>query len=192
MIPEIKSQLKRSAELKSRLAAEMGGAIEEAAMAIIDCYRRGGKLLIAGNGGSAADAQHLAAEFVGRFEMERRALPALALTTDTSILTALSNDYGFDGIFARQIEAHGRPGDVFIAISTSGESRNLLEAAAKARKLGIKVIAFSGRDGGKLSPAADIALTIPEQRTARIQECHITIGHIICSLVESRLPASSR
>ena len=163
--------------------------IEKAARALIDCIKSGKKILFFGNGGSASDSQHLAAEFVGRYEKERRALPALALTTDTSILTAVGNDYGFDQIFVRQIAALGQKGDVAFAISTSGNSNNVLLAVQKARELGLYTVGFMGRDGGKLKAAVDLALVVPSQKTSRIQESHILIGHILCERVDEALSA---
>ncbi|MBF0178002.1 MAG: D-sedoheptulose 7-phosphate isomerase [Magnetococcales bacterium] len=147
--------------------------------------RGGGKILWMGNGGSAADSQHLAAELVGRFSRERRALASVALTTDTSILTALGNDYGFDTIFARQVEALYRPGDVVIGISTSGNSPNILAGVATARSLGAFTIGFSGHEGGRLRDAVDLCLTVPARVTARIQEGHILLGHLLCDWVEA-------
>ena len=150
-----------------------------------DCS--GGKLLFFGNGGSAADAQHLAAEFVGRFQIERHALPAIALTTDSSILTAVGNDYGFDQIFARQVQALGRPGDVAIGISTSGNSPNVTGAIKQAAKQDLKTIGLAGKDGGSLAKAVDVSIVVASTNVARVQECHITIGHILCELVENDL-----
>ncbi|WP_251440713.1 D-sedoheptulose 7-phosphate isomerase [Veillonella intestinalis] len=144
----------------------------------------GNKVLFCGNGGSAADAQHLAAELIGRFQKERRSLAAIALTTDTSILTAVANDYGYEEVFARQVEGLGRAGDVLIGISTSGNSGNVVQAALKARDTGMHTIAFTGEGGGKLKEICDITLPIPSKVTARIQEMHILVGHIICELVE--------
>lgn len=144
----------------------------------------GNKVLFCGNGGSAADAQHLAAELIGRFQKERRSLASIALTTDTSILTAVANDYGYDEVFARQVEGLGRAGDVLIGISTSGNSANVVKAALKARDTGMHTIAFTGEGGGKLQDICDITLVIPSKVTARIQEMHILVGHIICELVE--------
>ena len=154
---------------------------------VVETLQAGGKVLLMGNGGSAADAQHIAAELVGRFERERRGLPALALTTDTSILTAIGNDFHFDQVFSRQIEALARPGDLVIGLSTSGNSPNVLEAVRVAKERGIKTIALAGKDGGKLSRQADIAIVVPSQNTARIQEVHITVGHIICAAVDTFL-----
>ncbi|SUP40309.1 D-sedoheptulose 7-phosphate isomerase [Veillonella criceti] len=144
----------------------------------------GNKVFFCGNGGSAADAQHLAAELIGRFQKERRSLASIALTTDTSILTAVANDYGYDEVFARQVEGLGRSGDVLIGISTSGNSANVVKAALKARDTGMHTIAFTGEGGGKLNEICDITLAIPSKVTARIQEMHILVGHIICELVE--------
>src|SRR5437763_2656278 len=183
----IKSSLREGAELRTVVARDCSAAIFEAAGLIIMCLRAGGKLLFFGNGGSAADAQHLAAEFVGRFVRERAGLPAIALTTDSSILTAVGNDYGFDQIFARQVQALGRPGDVAIAISTSGNSPNIIEGVKAARKGYLKTIGLSGKDGGLLATEADVVITIASTSTARIQECHITIGHLFCQLTEEAL-----
>ncbi|MBF0436608.1 MAG: D-sedoheptulose 7-phosphate isomerase [Magnetococcales bacterium] len=147
-------------------------------------YRQGGKILVAGNGGSAADAQHIVAELVSRFFFDRPALAALALTTDTSILTAIGNDYGFDKVFSRQIEANGMPGDLFIAISTSGNSPNILEAIAAARKKSMQVVGLTGQSGGKMAPLCDCTIRIASDSTPRIQECHILVGHLIADHVE--------
>src|SRR5438876_7285840 len=186
-IDVIKSTLREGAELRIVVARDCSTAIIEAASLIISCLQSGGKLLFFGNGGSAADAQHLAAEFVGRFVRERAGLPALALTTDSSILTAVGNDYGFDQVFARQIQALARPGDVAIAISTSGNSPNIIEGVKAARKGYLKTIGLSGKDGGLLAAEADVVITIASTSTARIQECHITIGHLLCELTEEAL-----
>ena len=186
-LTHVTTVLQQGAELRLKLASECGLAIVAAAGLVEDCLRTGGKLLFMGNGGSAADAQHLAAEFVGRFVLERRALPAIALTTDSSILTAIGNDYGFDVVFSRQIEALGGPGDVVIGISTSGNSPNVLAAMKVAAARGLKTIGLAGRDGGRLAREVDVALVVPSGVTARIQECHITIGHLLCELVENEL-----
>ncbi len=177
-------ELSIAAENLAKTARELAGPVVRAANMIIESLRAGGKVILCGNGGSAADAQHIAAEFVGRFETERRPLPALALSTNTSNLTAIGNDYGFEEVFARQVRALGDPGDILIAISTSGNSPNVLRAVETARELKINVVAFAGRDGGKLAPLADVALVIPALRTCRIQEGHITCGHVICRLVD--------
>jgi len=154
---------------------------------LIEAFKKGNKPLLFGNGGSAADAQHIAAEFVGRFAFNRPALPALALSVNTSAVTAIGNDYGFDLVFSRQIEALGRPGDVAIGISTSGNSANVLDAVTVAKKLGLYTVALTGGSGGKLKPMADHCLCAPSNETPRIQECHILIGHIISELVEKTI-----
>lgn len=161
--------------------------IIKAAKLIIACYKAKGKVLIFGNGGSAADAQHIAAEFVGRFQKERPGLAAISLNTNTSILTAISNDYGYEIVFARQVEALGNSGDVAIGISTSGKARNVIMGIKKAREMGLKTICLSGGTGGELSKAAELSFIVSSAVTARIQEAHITIGHIICELVEDEL-----
>jgi D-sedoheptulose 7-phosphate isomerase len=161
--------------------------IDEAANVLIVCLKAGGKILVCGNGGSAADAQHLAAEFVGRYENERRALPAIALTTDTSALTALANDYDFERVFARQVEALARPGDCLIAISTSGNSRNVIAAVMTARSIGCMVIGLTGANGKKLAALCDAAIMVPSSRTSRIQEAHIAIAHVWCEMVDNWL-----
>lgn len=158
--------------------------IEKAAKAVIVSLKSGKKLLIFGNGGSASDSQHMAAELVGRFKMERKALPAIALTTNTSILTAIANDYGYDLAFSRQIEALGVKGDIALGISTSGNSKNVIEALKRARSLGLKTIALSGGDGGNMKKEADISIIVSSKDTPRVQESHIMITHIICALVE--------
>ena len=172
-------------DLRNQVAQDCGERIVDAAALIAQSLRSGGKLLLFGNGGSAADAQHLAAEFVGRFQMERHPLTAIALTTDSSILTAVGND--FEQIFARQIQALGRSGDVAIGISTSGNSFNVTGAIKQAAKQDLKTIGLAGRDGGSLAKCADISITVTSTNTARVQECHITIGHILCELAENEL-----
>jgi D-sedoheptulose 7-phosphate isomerase len=160
-----------------------------AAVALTDCLRAGGKILICGNGGSAADSQHLAAEFVSSFMMGlgRRALPAIALTTDSSILTAFANDFGFEGVFARQVEALGKPGDILIAISTSGNSANVVTAAHKAKEIGLTVLALTGEGGGRLAEEADIAISVPSTNTQNIQTVHLAIEHYFCSYTEAEI-----
>jgi D-sedoheptulose 7-phosphate isomerase len=153
----------------------------------ISTLKNNGKIIFMGNGGSAADAQHLVAELVGRFKKERKSLPAIALTVNTSILTAIGNDFGFDEIFTRQIEAIGTPKDLLVGISTSGKSKNVIEAVKKAKELGITTVGFLGGDGGLLKEIVDIALVVPSYDTPRIQEMHILVGHIICELVEDNL-----
>jgi D-sedoheptulose 7-phosphate isomerase len=162
-------------------------AIAAAVDLIAESLAAGGTVYFAGNGGSAADAQHLAAEFVGRFVRERKAWPAQALHANTSALTAIGNDYGFERVFARQIEAFGRAGDVLVGISTSGTSANIVAAIETARELGVRVIGMTGGDGGVIGPLSDVHLNIPVASTARAQEAHILIGHVICGLVEERL-----
>lgn len=162
-------------------------AVSQAAQAIINCYNGGGKVLVFGNGGSAADSQHLAAELMVRFEKERKSLPAVALTTDTSIITAASNDYDFSKIFSRQVEGLLDSKDVIFAISTSGNSENVLEGIKAARVKKVPVIALLGRDGGSIAAQADIPIVVRGESTARIQEVHVTIIHIICKLVEDAL-----
>ncbi|HMY11684.1 MAG TPA: D-sedoheptulose 7-phosphate isomerase, partial [Turneriella sp.] len=153
----------------------------------IAAYRAGKKTLIAGNGGSAADAQHIAAEFVSRFYFDRPALASIALTTDTSALTAIGNDYGYELLFSRQIEANGSSGDIYIAISTSGNSKNVLKSLESAKKLGIKTVGLTGRSGGKMKDMVDYCICVPSDETPRIQETHILIGHILCAAVEKEL-----
>jgi D-sedoheptulose 7-phosphate isomerase len=183
----INASLLEGAELRAVVARDCSQMIAEAARLIIQCLQSGGKLLFFGNGGSAADAQHLAAEFVGRFVRERVGLPAIALTTDSSILTAVGNDYGFEQVFARQIQALARPGDVAVAITTSGNSPNVLEGVKAARKAEATTIGLSGKDGGFLAKEVDIVITIASKSTARIQECHIAVGHLLCELAEEGL-----
>jgi len=166
---------------------DLGRGIASVARLLAEAFRRGGKLLVMGNGGSAADAQHLAAEIVGRFRMERRGLPAVALSTDTSILTAVGNDYGFESVFRRQVEALAAPGDVVMGISTSGSSANVLAALRLAREMGCSTVGLLGRDGGSIRGVVDHDLTVPCLDTPRIQESHIIIIHILCDLVEKEL-----
>jgi len=171
--------------LKSRVEVIIG-----IAEAIIKALKDGGKVIIFGNGGSAADAQHLVAELVGRFQRERKAFPALALSTNTSTLTSVGNDYSFDEIFARQVEALGKREDVTIGISTSGSSANVIKGILAAKEKGIFTIGLTGGPGGELSKLVDLALIVPSANTPRIQEAHITVGHLVCQLVEERLDAS--
>jgi len=179
----IKEIIQESIDVKEKVK-ELDLEIEKAAGLMINAYRNNKKVLIAGNGGSAADAQHAAGELVGRFKKERKALPCIALTTDSSIITAWSNDYSFDTIFSRQIEALGNKGDVFIAISTSGNSKNIIEAIDQAKKHGLKVITLLGKDGGLMKGKGDVNIIVPSNNTPRVQESHIMILHIICELVE--------
>ena len=180
--PHLKELIRRRPEL-----ATCEPAIAAAFAAMRACFRSGGKALLCGNGGSAADAQHLAAELVGRYRRERRPWPAIALTTDTSALTAIGNDYGFDEVFARQVRALASRGDVVIGLSTSGNSENVLRALAAAGEAGAFRIGLGGRDGGKMTAACDLALIVPADDTARIQEMHITILHILCDTIETEL-----
>ncbi|MDP8298662.1 MAG: SIS domain-containing protein [Candidatus Tantalella remota] len=182
----IRGMLESSIKTKQEFLSDEGNisAIRNAATAVEGCLRRGGKILVFGNGGSAADSQHLAAELVVRFEKEREALACIALTTDTSVITALANDYDFDKIFSRQVEALASPADMVVAISTSGNSPNVLEGVRAAKKKDIPVMVMTGRDGGELIKEADMAVLVKEENTARIQEVHVTVIHIICSLVE--------
>ena len=161
--------------------------IAAAGSVIWEALRSGNKILLCGNGGSAADAQHIAAELVGRYEQQRRAFPAISLTTDTSALTALSNDYGYDEVFARQVEALAVAGDVLIAISTSGKSPSIVKAADQARARGCRTIALTGCSGEPLTPHCDLAVVVPADRTSRVQEAHITIGHLWCEIVDRAL-----
>jgi D-sedoheptulose 7-phosphate isomerase len=172
-----------------REAMPAAGPAAEAAEAMLASLRNGGRILVCGNGGSAADAQHFAAELVGRFERERPALAAIALTADSSIVTAVANDYDFGRVFARQVEALGRAGDVLVGISTSGASANVVEACAAARAAGLKVVALTGRDGGAVGAAADIHINVPGAPTARVQEVHRTLLHALCALIERELYA---
>ncbi|MBI3949553.1 MAG: D-sedoheptulose 7-phosphate isomerase [Acidobacteria bacterium] len=194
MNTKVQSQLiasiQESIAVKQAMLARMVDAIETASEWLIETLRGGHKVLLFGNGGSAADAQHVAAELIGRFEKKRRAWPAIALTTDTSVLTALANDEGLDIVFARQIEALGEAGDLVLAFSTSGNSRNVLEGVKTARAKGLRIIGLTGESGGKLAPLCDLALRVPSQRTARIQEAHITICHLLCEVVEAALQQS--
>jgi D-sedoheptulose 7-phosphate isomerase len=178
--------LKEGADLRLQMIETMTGGILEAAQAIAHAFKTGRKVLLFGNGGSAADSQHIAAEFMNRFQIERPPLPAIALTTDTSILTSISNDYAFDEVFSKQIKALGRKGDIAIGISTSGNSANVLKAVRVARKMGMVTIALTA-EGGKLASNVDIALAIPSRSTPRIQESHIAIGHILCDLTDTLL-----
>jgi D-sedoheptulose 7-phosphate isomerase len=185
----VREHLLRSAEVKQRAAEVCEEPILEAAGMVAECFRGNGRLLLCGNGGSAADCQHIAAEFVSTLTQSflRPALGAIALTTDTSFLTASANDFGFENIFARQVEALGRPGDVLIGISTSGGSANVVRALAKARELGLRTVALTGERGGAVAEAADVAVKVPSDSTQHIQETHIAVGHILCDLVERSL-----
>jgi D-sedoheptulose 7-phosphate isomerase len=187
MVDEIKRQLNAHIAAVNMVTEQLTEPIAECARMLVDALKGGHKLLIMGNGGSAADAQHFAAEMVGRFLMERKALPAIALTTDTSILTAVGNDYGFDEIFTRQVEALANPGDILIGISTSGNSLNIKRALETGQRIGVKTIGLLGRDGGEIGPIVDFNLTVPNFETPRIQEAHLIIIHILCDLIEKSL-----
>lgn len=183
------ARLRDLAALAARTADELAPAIAQAAAMVRDTLANGGKLLFCGNGGSAADAQHIATEYVVRYMRNRGALAAIALTTDTSLLTAAGNDFGFDEIFARQVEALGSPGDLLVIHSTSGNSPNVLRAADSARAKGVTVLSLSARDGGALRARSDLALVIPTERTDRAQEIHLCVQHVICEVVENALDA---
>lgn len=176
-----------SAAVKLRFAEQFAPRIEAVARRMAETLRKGGKILFFGNGGSAADAQHLAAEFVNRFLRDRGALAAISLTTDTSALTSIGNDLGFDQVFSRQVEALGRPGDLVVAISTSGNSPNVLRGVEAARRLGCGTVGLTGGSGGLLANAVDEAFIVPSAETPRIQEAHITLGHALCALVDALL-----
>lgn len=182
----IERQLRESIKVKEDIIKTLMPEIESAADIIIDCYKKGNKVLLFGNGGSAADAQHIAAELASRFRIERKSLPAIALNTNTSVITAVGNDYDFSEVFAKQVEGLAVKGDVAIGISTSGRSPNVLRGLAMAKELGARTIALTGRAGLKRD-AAELVLKVPSDDTPRIQEAHITVGHIICDLVESKL-----
>ncbi|RPI01870.1 MAG: D-sedoheptulose 7-phosphate isomerase [Calditrichaeota bacterium] len=183
----MKSQFTESAALKLRVAEELSDSIGRMAQMMADAVAHGGKLLICGNGGSAADAQHFAAELIGRLARERGAIPAIALTTDTSILTAVANDYSFDNVFKRQVEGLGKPGDILIALSTSGNSENVIRALKSALQMQMKTIALLGKGGGRLATLADEVIVVPSASSQRIQEVHITIVHVWCELIEDIL-----
>lgn len=187
MIPEITAQLQAHRNLIERIELEMSPLIAEMAILLVDTFRRGNKLLVMGNGGSAADSQHFVAEIVGRFKMERRGLPAIALSTDTSILTAIGNDYGYEAVFRRQIEALANPGDLVVGISTSGNSPNVRCALELAREKGCRTIALLGKDGGSIKEVCHLALVVPSEDTPRIQEGHGIIIHIVCDLLEKEM-----
>ena len=185
----IKDQIKKSYETKQAIYENevLLNDIESVAKLCVALYKTDKKTILAGNGGSAADAQHIAAELVGRYGFDRPSIPSLALTTDTSNLTAIGNDYGYDFVFSRQLEGMGQKGDIFIGISTSGNSVNIINAFESAKKKGITTVALVGRDGGEMAKIADYALIIPSESTPRIQESHILIGHILCDIIEKEI-----
>lgn len=184
---EIISLFKKSAEIKVAFAEKNAARIEQAAEVIVNALQKGGKILLFGNGGSAADAQHIAAEFVNRFLLNRAPFPAVALSTDTSVLTSIGNDLSFDEIFSRQIAALGKPGDISWGITTSGKSPNIIRAFEVSRELGLMTIGFTGKDGGAAASLVDYNFNVETGSTPRIQETHITLAHVICELVERRM-----
>lgn len=183
----IKDTFLQSIQIKEQLLHNSIAQIIEIAELVIDALKKNGKLIVFGNGGSASDAQHITAELVGRFKKDRAGLAAIALTTNTSILTALANDYGYDVVFARQIEALGQKNDVVLGISTSGKAKNVAAGIKQAKKMGLKTVALTGGDGGDIAKLADVSLLVPSASTPRIQEAHITIGHILCELIEQAI-----
>lgn len=187
MRDKIKDILLESIHVKEELLHNSIGQIIEITNLIIESLKKDGKVILFGNGGSASDSQHIAAELIGRFKKDRNALAAIALTTNTSVLTSLANDYGYEIVFAKQIEALGKKNDVVIGISTSGKAKNVILGIKLAKKMGLKTVALTGGDGAELAKLADISLVVPSSVTARIQEAHITIGHIICELIEQAL-----
>ncbi|HET9249044.1 MAG TPA: SIS domain-containing protein [Actinomycetota bacterium] len=188
-LDRVRGYLLETSRTAARTAEACGEQILGATAAIVESLRDGGKILLCGNGGSAGDAQHLATEFVSTLTVDRRRdpIPAIALTTDTSLLTAVANDFGFEGVFERQVEALGREGDVLVGISTSGNSQNVVRAFARARRTGIRTIALTGASSGELGALADIEITVPSTETSHIQEAHIAVGQLIAFLVEDEL-----
>ena len=190
MEKKIREILREGIRIKERILKENVTEIKLLVKEFVRTIREDGKIILFGNGGSAADAQHIAAELVGRFKLERKGLPAIALTTNTSILTSIGNDYKFCNIFSRQLEALGKKGDLVVGISTSGKAENVIEGLKKAKELGLKTVSLTGEKGGNLRKFSDICLQVPSRETPRIQEAHILIGHIICELVEEELVSS--
>jgi D-sedoheptulose 7-phosphate isomerase len=187
MKEEIVQIFRESADLKLRFIRQNADLLIQVVRMVVEAFKGGNKVLLFGNGGSAADAQHIAAEFVNRFLIERPPLPALALSTDTSVLTSISNDYGYVDSFAKQIKALGKVGDVAIGISTSGSAANVIKAIRVAKEMGLKTVGLAGNDGGELAKGVDIALIVDSPVTPRIQEVHITIGHVLCEMVDRML-----
>jgi len=187
MRERIKDILLESIQVKEEILRNQISSIVEIAELMIDCLKKDGKVIVFGNGGSASDSQHIAAELVGRFKKDRSALAGIALTANTAVLTSLANDYGYDVVFSRQIEALGKKNDVVLGISTSGKAKNVALGIKQAKKMGIKTVALSGGDGGEIVKLADVSLLVPSKVTARIQEAHITIAHIICEMIEQEL-----
>ena len=184
MLDTISNEFNSHLQTIQNVQKRCGTTLHQIARIAVDTLQNGGKILLFGNGGSAADAQHISAEFTGRYKIERKGLPAIALTTDTSALTAIGNDYGYDRVFDRQLEALANQGDMLIGISTSGNSQNVINALKLGRELNCKTIGFSGKDGGKMNEVCDINLVVPSDNTPRIQEMHILFGHIICQVVD--------
>lgn len=187
MRDRIKDIIFESIQVKEQIMHTDLSTIINITQAFIDCIKKNGKVILFGNGGSASDSQHIAAELVGRFKKERKALPGIALTTNIAILTALANDYTYDVVFARQLEALGQKNDLVVGISTSGKAKNVIAGIKQAKKMGIRTVGLTGADGGELAKLVDISLIVPSRVTARIQEAHITIAHIICELTEQAL-----
>ncbi len=185
LISMIRASLRESARMKRSIEEDMIPGITEAIRLLVSCFEGGNKVLLMGNGGSSSDTQHMAAELVGRFERKRDPIPAISLTSDSSVLTALGNDFGFDRVFAQQVEALAGRNDVVLCFSTSGESENVIKAAMKAKEMGLKVICFLGENDSTLSKLADLPLHVPSARTCRIQEGHITLVHVICEGVDN-------
>ena len=185
----ISNQVKKSIDVKQKLldSQQLMDLIQEVALKCVEVYKNGNKTLIAGNGGSAADAQHIAGEFVSRFYFDRPGIPSIALTTDTSIITAIGNDYGYEKLFSRQVQANGVKGDLFIGISTSGNSANIIEALKECKEKGIITVGLTGEKGGKMAEICDYCIKVPSNETPRVQEVHILIGHIICAVVEEAI-----
>lgn len=187
MKEEIFQIFQESADLKLRFIRQNAELLNQMVKIVVNAFKAGNKVLLFGNGGSAADAQHIAAEFINRFLIERPPLPAIALTTDTSILTSISNDYGYVDSFSKQVKALGKEGDVAIGISTSGSAPNVIKAMKVAREIGLKTVGLTGMDGGELAKIVDLAIVVNSQVTPRIQEVHITIGHVLCEMVDRML-----
>ena len=188
---QVEQRFRESGEVKDQFVQTYADSIVKVAGLIVASIHAEGKIFLFGNGGSATDASHIAAEFVGRYDRDRAPLPALALSTDTAVITCIANDYDYADIFARQISGLGRKGDIAIALSTSGNSPNVLKAVEVARNLGLITVAWTGKDGGKLASLVDYPFVVPSKVTARIQECHITLGHVLCELVEEKLFANA-
>lgn len=187
MRDRVKDILLENIRINEDLMRNSLDVIMDAGEAVVASLKKGGKVMVCGNGGSASDSQHIAAELVGRFMKDRQALPAVALTVNTSVITALANDFGYETVFSRQVEALGQKNDILMGISTSGKARNVAAAFKQAKKMGIRTVALTGGDGGELVKLADISIVVPAKVTARIQEAHITVGHIICEMVEQQL-----